>query len=326
MMRMVLAAFLLLLVVPASAVAATVLTLAQVSVPEHPRARACRYFAEQVAARSDGRLLVDVVNRASLGDDVTLVNALLDGSLDLSANGQGPVSAVVPEINAFGLPFLFSAPEQAWRLLDGPLGEELAQRAAAKGLVVLGFWDNGIRHLSNALHPIRTPADMAGLRIRTPPADSVTVDIMTALGAQAQPIRFSDVYNALQRGVVDGQENPLINFQAARFDEVQGFISLTGHRYETTPFVMSRRSWDGLSPADQAVITAAAAEATRYQRQLTRAADDAAQADLIRRGVRIDAVDKAPFIAATAGIRDKWYASPIGDYVRAMVRAAQGDQ
>lgn len=313
--------FVLLAAMPAQA--ATVLTLAQISVPDHPRAKSCQHFAEQVSAISKGRIVIEVVNRASLGDDVALVRALMDGSLDMSANSQGPVAAVVPEYNALGMPFLFSEPAQAWRLLDGPLGQELARRSAAKGLVVLGFWDNGIRHISNSVRPILVPADVSGLRIRTP-SDPVAKDFVQALGGQPHEIKFSEVYNALQRGVVDGQENPLVNFQAVKLYDVQKFVSLTGHKYEVTPFVMSRQSWDALSPADQAVLMEAAAVTTRYQRDLTQQQDQAALADIISHGVRVDKVDPRPFIAATASIREKWYASPVGDYVRAVVQAVQG--
>jgi tripartite ATP-independent transporter DctP family solute receptor len=314
----------MLLAAPA-AYAQTVLTLAQVSVPEHPRARASGFFADTVKDKSKGRIVIDVVNRASLGDDTALVRALMDGILDISANSQGPVAAVVPEFNAFGMPFLFSTPEQAWRLLDGPLGDELARRAADKGLVVLGYWDNGIRQFSNSVRPIRVPADVAGLRIRTP-RDAVSTDLIAALGATPVEIKFSDVYKALERGVIDGQENPLVNTHAARLHELQKYISLTGHKYEVTPFVMSRRSWDALSAEDQAILRDAAAEATRYQRQLTRQEDENALAALRKDGVHINTVDPRPFIAATAKIVDKWYASPIGDYVRRVVQAARAGE
>ncbi len=312
----------LLLFAPAPLQAKTVLTLANFSAPGHPREKACQYFAKAVKTKSRGRITIDMLPGASLGDDAAMVRALQDGTLDITANSQGAVSAVVPEYNAFGMPFLFSKPEQAWRLLDGPVGKELARRSANKGLVVLGFWDNGIRQISNSVHPIRSPADVAGLRIRTPP-DEMTIDIVKALGARPVQIRFSDIYNALLRGIVDGQENPLVNFQGAKLYEVQKYISLTGHKYEITPFLIRRAAWEALAPADRAILKAAANEATRFQRSLTRKKDEEAFADLVAHGVQIEKVDTQPFIAATRTVYKKWYASPIGDYVRSVVQAAR---
>ncbi|MBV5323637.1 TRAP transporter substrate-binding protein, partial [bacterium] len=130
--------------------AATVLTLAHIVAPEHPRAKACQYFADSVKKLSKGRILVDVYGNASLGDATAMLKALQNGSLDMTANTQGPVSAIVPEFNAFGMPFLFADSASAWRVLDGPVGQQLAKHSAAKGLIVLGLWDNGIRHFSNS--------------------------------------------------------------------------------------------------------------------------------------------------------------------------------
>lgn len=301
----------------------SVLTLGHAVTPDHPRALAARHFAKSVKTRSGGRITVEILGGASFGDDVAMLKALQNGSLDISANSQGPVSALVPEINAFGMPFLFSRPEQAWRILDGPLGQQLSARLSGAGLVALGFWDNGIRHFSNASHPLLKPADFSGLIIRTP-ADPVATAIVEALGATAVQIRFSGLYKALKRRVVDGQENPLVNIRGARLHEVQKYITLTGHRYETTPFIMSLRSWSALPPGDQGIVRVAADEATRYQRELNQQAEEDAYRALTAAGMRIDKVDTAPFIAATRSIYATWYASDSGPYVRAVVREARG--
>ena len=302
--------------------ASTTLTLAHAVAPEHPRAKAAQFFADQVKSRSQGRLLIEVLGGASFGDDVAMLKGLQNGSLDISANSQGPVATLVPELNAFGLPFLFATPAQAWRLLDGPLGQTLVDKLAERGLVLLGFWDNGIRHFSNGTRPLLRPADFVGLKLRVP-SDPVTVDIVEALGAQAITLKFSSLYNGLQRKQVDGQENPLINIEAAKLYEVQKYLSLTGHKYETTPLVMNQRTWDGLPPADREIIKSAAREATRYQRELTRQADEESLNRLAVQGMRVDRVDKTPFVAATRRIYDQWYARPEGDYVRAVVKAAR---
>ena len=180
------------------------LTLGHGAAPGNPRHEASVKFADVVKAKSGGRIEVQVAPSAQLGDDAAMVTALRTGALDMSANSQGAVANAVPEYAAFGMPFMFSSAGQAFKVLDGPLGKELAEKSAEKGMVVLGYWDNGIRHMTNSRRPIAGVQDMKGLKMRTPP-DTVLVDIMQALGAEAQQIKFAELYVALQQGVVDGQ-------------------------------------------------------------------------------------------------------------------------
>ena len=303
--------------------AATTLTLGHIMARDHPQAKACESFAKTVKTLSKGRIQIEVHGDARLGDSRTMLRALQNGSLELSVNTQGPVAAIVPEFSAFSMPFLFPDAASAWRVLDGPVGQQLVQNSAARGIIVLGLWDSGIRHFSNSVRPLLKPTDLAGLRIRTSPDDPVPVDIVESLGGKPQEINWSGLYDALRLEVVDGQENPLVNFQSARLYEVQKFISLTAHKYTITPFLMGKPAWDALSVSDRQIILTAAREATRYQRELNQQAELEAYRDLVARGLRIDKVDVKPFIAATAKIYDKWYASPIGDYVRAVVQAAR---
>ena len=279
-------------------------------------------FADEVKARSSGRIDVTVAPASQLGDDAAMVTALRTGALDISANSQGAVANTVPEYAAFGMPFLFATLPQAWKILDGAVGKELAEKSAAKGLVVLGYWDNGIRPMSNSKRPLLKPEDLKGLKMRTPP-DSVTVDIMQSLGAEAQQIKFSELYVALQQGVVDGQENPLTNIASAKLYEVQKYISLTGHKYEMTPFLMSKKTWDRLSEADRKAIQEAANVATTLQRKLSKDSDDALVGELKAKGVQVDNVPTAAFQKATSGVIAKWEDSPIGPFVKTVVTASR---
>ncbi len=301
--------------------AQTKLSLGHGAAPGNPRHEAAVHFANVVKQKSGGKIEVQVAPSAQLGDDAAMLTALRSGSLDMSANSQGATATIVPEYAAFGMPFLFTEPAQAFKLLDGPLGKELADKSAQKNLVVLGYWDNGIRHVSNSKRPVLSPADMKGLKIRTPP-DAVTIDIMTALGAETQQIKFAELYVALQQGVVDGQENPLANVDASKLYEVQKFISLTGHKFEMTPLLMSKRTWDRLSEADRKIIQEAANEATLLQRKLSREADEKLVGELKGKGVRIDKVDSSQFAKATESVTAKWKSGPIGDYVTKVVAAA----
>lgn len=311
------------LLLPLPAQAQTVkLTLGHGAAPGNPRHEAAVKFAELVKAKSGGRIDVQVAPSAQLGDDAAMVTALRTGALDMSANSQGAVANAVPEYAAFGMPFLFATAGQAFKVLDGPLGKELSDKSAEKGLVVLGYWDNGIRHMTNSKRPITKVEDMKGLKMRTPP-DTVLVDIMQSLGAEAQQIKFAELYVALQQGVVDGQENPLVNIHASKLYEVQKHLALTSHMFQMTPFLIGKRSWDRLSEADRKAVTEAAAEATALQRKLSQESDDKLLAELKAKGVQVTTVDKAAFEKATASVDDKWLATPIGPYVKKVIAAAR---
>ena len=298
------------------------LTLGHGAAPGNPRHEAAVKFADLVKAKTGGRIEIQVAHSAQLGDDAAMVTALRSGSLDMSANSQGAMSTVVPEYAALGLPFLFGDIQKAWAMLDGPIGEELAKRTAAKSMIVLGYWDNGIRHITNSKRPVKAPGDLKGLKIRTPP-DGMTVDIMQALGADPQQIKFAELYVALSQGVVDGQENPLANIASAKLYEVQKYLSLTGHKYESTPFLIGKRAWERLSAADQKIFIEAAAEATQLQRKLSKEADERLVGELKGKGVQIDTVDHKAFVEATRPVYDKWVASPSGDFVKRVVQSAK---
>ena len=298
------------------------LTLGHGAAPGNPRHEASVKFAEAVKSKTNGRIEVQVAPSAQLGDDAAMVTALRTGALDMSANSQGAVANAVPEYAAYGMPFMFSTPAQAFKLLDGPLGKELADKSADKGMIVLGFWDNGIRHMTNSKRPILKVEDMKGLKMRTPP-DAVLVDIMQALGAEAQQIKFAELYVALQQGVVDGQENPLVNIHASKLYEVQKHLALTSHMFQMTPFLMSKRTWERLSEADRKAVQDAALEATGLQRKMAQEADDKLLAELKVKGVQVTTVDKSIFAKATSSVDDQWLATPIGPYLKKVIAASR---
>ncbi|AUH32241.1 TRAP transporter substrate-binding protein [Paracoccus tegillarcae] len=289
----------------AGGVSAEVLKMAHNAAPGNPKDLASQRFAELVEEKTEGRITVDVGGSAQYGDDVEALTQMRLGTLALAANSQGSTSGVVEEFAVIGLPFLFSDLSQAWEVLDGEVGQKLDEAAQAQGLKVLAFWDNGIRQISNNTRPITTTADLEGLKIRTPP-DPMTLEIFETLGANPTPMAFSELYVALQQGVVDGQENPLMNIESSKLYEVQKYISLTGHKYESTPVLVSRMIWDGLEAADQQALLDAAAEAGEYNRELSQKSDAELRPKLEEAGVTFNEVDTAPFIEATAGITAEW--------------------
>jgi len=291
----------------------------------NPRHVAAQFFAKRVEELSNGRLKVSVGGNAQFGDDVEMLTALRLGTLDMSLNAQGPLANIVPETGVLSLPFLFKDAPSAWKVLDGPIGDEIAAKADAKQLVVLAYWDNGIRHITNNVRPITSPADLKGLKIRVP-SDPVAIETFTALGASPTPMAFSELYLALQQGVVDGQENPLMNIFFSKFQEVQKYLSLSSHKYEMTPFLMSKTIWSSLSADDRKVVKQAALEARDHQRELAAAADRELRAKLEAAGMRVNEVDIEPFRAATKSVYDKWQNGPHSELVKRLLTAAQGQE
>jgi len=309
-----------LLLAAASTADARTLRLGHNAAPGNPKDEAANFFAERVQELSEGALSVDVGGSAQFGDDVEMLTALRLGTLDMSVNSQGPLAGVVPESAALGLPFLFEDLPSAWAVLDGPVGERLTELAAERNLIVLGYWDNGIRHISNNVRPINSPEDLSGLVIRTPP-DPATIDAFEALGASPTPMQFSELYLALEQGVVDGQENPLMNIHSSRLHEVQRYISLSGHKYEMTPVIVSEATWSTLSEEEREVIRQAEAEARELQRQLSLEADETLRAEIEATGVAFNEVDVAAFQEATASVIEKWR-QEMGDFVALVEEAA----
>ncbi|MEZ0212557.1 MAG: TRAP transporter substrate-binding protein [Xanthobacteraceae bacterium] len=307
---------------PRRAGAATTLTLGHGAAPGNPRTVAAKKFADLVSQKTNGRITINVAGSETLGSDSAMLTSLRTGALDLTANSQGAVSALVPEIAALGLPFLFDDADKAIAVLDGPIGETLAARFKTVGIVPLGYWNNGIRHLSNSRRAVKSPAEVAGLKIRTP-ADPMTIDIFQALGASTEQIAFGELYVALQQGVVDGQENPLVNIASSKLYEVNRFISLTAHKWESTPFLMSQIALARIG-GDLDAVREAAREAGKLQRELSATAtQETLAAFKANSAIEISEVDRPAFVAATRSVADGWKKKEFGAFVSAVEEAAR---
>ncbi|WP_198032641.1 TRAP transporter substrate-binding protein [Mesorhizobium sp. WSM2561] len=309
-------------VLPAGAWAQTVLTLGHGAAPGNPRSVAAEKFAELVAEKTGGTVTIRIAGAEQLGNDVAMLTSLRTGSLDFTINSQGAASGLVPELAALGLPFLFDDPADAFDVLKGPVGEELSARFDAVGIVTLDWWDNGIRHITNAKRSINQPDDLKGLKIRTP-ADPMTVDIFRALGAATEQISFSELYVALQQGVVDGQENPLANIASSKLYEVNPFISLSAHKWESTPFLMSKIAAGRVSAEQLKALREAAVEAGNLQRRMMGEAEQKLRAEFEKNSkVTVNEPDREALRAATAPVYDAWKAKEFGTFVTSLVQAA----
>lgn len=318
------AAIFAILLAASPALAQVTLTLGHGAAPGNPRSVAAEEFARLVNERTGGNVTINIAGSEQLGDDVSMLTSLRTGALDFTANSQGAASGLVPELSAMGLPFLFENGAQAYEVLQGPVGDQLEAKFGELGIEVLDWWDNGLRHTTNSQRAIAAPADLEGLTIRTP-ADPMTVDIFQALGAATEQIPFGELYIALQQGVVDGQENPLANISSSKLYEVNPHISLTGHKWESTPFLMSTLTAAKVSPEELEIIRQAAREAGEMQRQLMADADTQLLEEFkANPDLTVTEVDRAAFQEATQSVVEKWRGGEIGPFVEELLAAVNG--
>ncbi|MEM7046126.1 MAG: TRAP transporter substrate-binding protein [Pseudomonadota bacterium] len=288
--------------------------------PGNPRVTAAEMFGHILEQRSRGAHTVQVAHSATLGDDRQMLKSVRLGTMHITVNSDGPVAEIVPELSAFGLPYLFDNLPAAWEVLDGPIGDSLAAKLDDEGYVVLAWWDNGIRKITHVSKPIRNPTDIAGMKIRTPQSQ-VTIDAFQALGANPAPLAFSELPAALQSGVFEGQENPLANIYSSRLHELTPYIAKSNHKYEMTPVLASKVWWETLSSQDQQMIREAMHAATWYNRGYFLINDVQLEETLRAEGAQFNDVDTAAFKEATAGVYDKWR-EEIGDIVTDVQAAA----
>ena len=239
------------LAISGSAFAATVLKLGHIAESSNPYGRGADHFAELVKQKSKGDIEIKVFPSSSLGTQKELIEGLIYGTVDMTLTGTAELGTFQPQMAIFDMPFLFKDRAHAYKALD-TVGMELAKPLEAKGLKMLGYMENGIRHMTNNTRPIKSPADMKGLKVRVM-NNKVYVEMMKALGASPTPMALAELYSGMQAGVVDGQENPSAHIFTKRFFEVQKYASLTGHAYAAEPFLVSMATWKKLTPEQQAI-------------------------------------------------------------------------
>ena len=247
----------------------------------HPLEQGATKFAEIVAAKSGGKIKVNVFPGGALGGDQQTVSALQGGTVEITALNSGILASQIKDFEVFDFPFMFSAPKEVDAVVDGAFGQKLHARLADKGIVGLAFWELGFRNITNSRRPLNTVEDIAGLKLRVIP-NAINVDWVKALGANPTPMAFPEVYAALESKAIDGQENPLNVILANKFAEVQKYLALTNHQYNPQSLIFSKKVWDQLSADEKRIVQEAAVEASRFQRQVNREAA-AGQLDALKK-------------------------------------------
>jgi tripartite ATP-independent transporter DctP family solute receptor len=252
----------------------------------HPLEQGATKFSELVAQRSGGKIKVNVFAGGTLGGDAQTVSALQGGTVEITVLNSGILASQVPDFAVFDFPFMFANAREADAVVDGPFGQKLHARLADKGIVGVTYWELGFRNITNGRKPINTVEDIAGLKLRVIP-NAINVDWVKALGANPTPMAFPEVYAGLESRAIDGQENPLSVILANKFFEVQKHLAITNHQYNPQSFIFSKKVWDGLSADERKIVTDAAVEAGRFQRQVNRDAAANQLAELRKAGMQV---------------------------------------
>lgn len=288
----------------------------------HPAVAGMKRFAETVAAKSNGRIKVNLFFSGSLGSDQAVISALKGGTIEMAVMNSGILSSEAKELAIFDFPFLFANEKESDAIVDGPVGKKMHALLEAKGIVGLSYWELGYRQITNSKRPINKVEDIEGLKLRVIPSP-INIDWTKALGANPTPLPFPEVYGALEQRAIDGQENPLSVIAASKFWEVQKYVALTNHQYNPQSVIMSKKVWDSLSPADRKMIDDAADDATKSQREQARAAV-AANLELLKKNGMV--VTQLP-PAEVAKLREKMkpviakYTASVGEATVAEVQA-----
>lgn len=286
-------------------VAAKEFRSADVHPEDYPTVMAVKQMSETVKKRTNGKHSIKVYTGTQLGGEKDTIEQTKLGALDLVRINSAPMNNIVPETLVPSLPFIFRDVTHMRKVLDGPIGDEILKALEPHGFVGLAFYDAGARSFYNTKKPIRTPADMKGMKIRVQQSD-LFVGMLQALGANATPMPYGEVYTALKTGLVDGAENNWPSYDTARHFEVAKYYTVNEHSMVPEILMFSKKVFDTLPADEQQVFKQAAKESVPYMRKLWDAKELESRRKVEAAGVQVvDKVDKKPFMDAMKPVYDK---------------------
>lgn len=263
--------------------------------PSYPNSVALESFAKEVAEKTEGRIEPKVYHNGVLGDQPDAIQQTRNGALDFANFNMGPMGPIVPATNVLSLPFIFNSVDDMHTVMDGEIGQRFADALAEKNLVALSWFDSGARSLYNTQRPVETPEDLEGLKVRVM-NNELYVNMIDALGGNATPMSYGEVYQSLKTGVLDGAENNYPSYESSNHYEVASYFSLTEHLILPECICIAQSSWDALSKEDQDIIRQAAVNASEEQRQLWAERSQASREKVLEAGVEINEItDKSAF-------------------------------
>lgn len=269
-----------------SAQAQTILKIGYATNKESHYGVGSTVFCDEVEKNTQNRYKCQQFPSSALGGEREQIEAVQLGTQDLVNTSTGPVGNFVPEVKIVDIPFLFRDYDHARKVMDGPIGQDILAKFPAKGIIALGWTENGFRHMTNSKRDIVKPADAAGLKIRTM-ENKVHMDGYRTFGILPTPMAFPELFGALQQGTVDGQENPIPVILSSKFSQVQNHLSLTGHVYSPALLLLSTKTWGKLTEADKKVFQAAAKKAGVAQRKKVNDDENTGIAQLEKEGMKV---------------------------------------
>jgi len=263
-------------------------------------------FKEIVEEKTAGNIKIEIHPNAELGDERTLLEGMQMGTIEMGVITNGPIANFLPEIAVFEMPFLFGTPEEAYAVLDGPIGQKILKNLEKVKLHGLAYSERGFRNLTNSVRPVKTASDVNGLKIRLM-ENPLYVDTFKALGANAVPMAWTECLTALSQKTIDGQENPVVVIYSFKLYESQKYMTLDRHTYAPATIVTSLKVWDSLSPEEQKIFSEAAKEAGDTAREYNND-NEAAQLKVIKEnGMEvIDNPDLDSFREAVKPVYEKY--------------------
>ena len=259
---------------------------------DHSAGVGVKRMQEVLAAKTGGKMKLNAFWGGSAGGDLPATQALRAGTQEMVCTSSSPLVGIVKELGAFDLPFLFANEKEADAVLDGPAGVYFNKKLEEAGLINLAWWENGFRNLTNSKHPVTKAEEFDGIKVRVM-QNNIFLDTFKTLGTNAVPMAFGEVFTALETKTIDGQENPFITIETSKFSEVQKYLSVTRHAY--TPFLVlySKKLWDQLNPAEQAVLREAAMEGQKVQRAANRSLNEKSLTALKAKGMVVNEISPA---------------------------------
>lgn len=259
---------------------------------DHPQGHAIRHFGKVVSEKSGGKITVREFHSSQLGSELQQQSALQSGVQEMMSGATTTLVGMIKEFGILDFPFLLSSYEEADQLLDGPVGAKLLDKLPARGFVGLAYFENGFRNVTNNRSPIESAKNLSGLKIRVM-QNPIYIDVFKGFGANPVPLAFGELYTALETRTIDAQENPYGIILNSKFYEVQKYLSVTNHSYNSNIALISKKFWDSLSPTEQKIIREAAVEASQLLRKLNRSQTEKFTAELKAKGMAINEVAPA---------------------------------
>lgn len=253
----------------------------------HIQSDAIKRFGEIVKEKTDAKIAVREFPSSQLGSEGQQQSALQANIQEMMSGATTTLVGMIPEFGVLDFPFLVTNYDEVDALLGGPVGDALLQRLPDHGFVGLAFFENGFRNITNNRGPVQAPEDISGLKIRVM-ENPIYLDTFSRLGANPVPLAFGELFTALETGTIDAQENPLGIILSNRFFEVQKFMTMSAHSYNTNIVLVSKKFWDQLSYKEQEILKGAALEAAEYLKTRNRAEADAFRAELEAAGMKVN--------------------------------------